>query len=50
MSNILQIFLMPAFGGALAGTLSWPAIGAVFAWLLILSLLGDSSRLEDPAT
>jgi hypothetical protein len=30
--------------------LSWPAIGAIFVWLLILSLLGDSSRLENPAT
>jgi hypothetical protein len=50
MSIILQVLLTPAFGGVLAGTLSWPAIGAVFAWLLILSLLGDSSRLEHPAT
>ncbi len=46
MFNLPHILMMPLFSGAVAGSLEWPALGAVLAWLLILSLLSASAGLR----
>ncbi len=45
MFNLPYILIMPLFSGAVGVTLEWPALGAVLAWLLILSLLSASAGL-----
>ncbi len=45
MFNLPNILVMPLIGGAVGATLEWPAVGAVLAWLLILSLLSASAGL-----
>ncbi len=45
MLNLPHILMMPLFSGAVGATLEWPALGAVLAWLLILSLLSASAGL-----
>jgi hypothetical protein len=45
MLNASLNFLLPPLTGAPVGTLEWPALGAVLAWLFILCLLGASAGL-----
>ena len=45
MLNLPYLLIMPLFGGAAAGTLEWPALGALLAWFFVLSLLGASAGL-----
>ena len=45
MFNIPHIFMVPVLASTVGGTLEWSAMGAVFAWLLILCLLCASVGL-----
>lgn len=45
MLSLPSIVMMPLFSGAVAAALEWPALGAVLAWLLVLSLLSASAGL-----
>ncbi len=38
-----QILMVPGIDGAIAGSLEWPALGALLAWLLVLALLAVST-------
>jgi hypothetical protein len=42
MLNVAVNLVAPMVSGGLAGTLEWPALGAVLVWLLILCVLGVS--------
>jgi hypothetical protein len=42
MLNFPLDFVPPMVSGGLAGTLDWPALGAVLVWLVILCVLGVS--------
>ncbi len=42
MFNWPVTLVVPIVSGGLAGTLEWPALGAVLVWLLILCVLGVS--------
>jgi hypothetical protein len=42
MLNAPLNFVLPMVSGGPAGTLEWPALGAVLVWLLILCVLGVS--------
>jgi hypothetical protein len=45
MLNVSLNVVLPVVSGGIPGTLEWPALGAVLAWLLILCLLGASVGL-----
>ncbi len=45
MLNVPLNFVPPIVSGGFAGTLEWPALGAVMVWLLIFCLLGMSVGL-----
>jgi hypothetical protein len=45
MLNASLNFILPMMAGAPTGTLEWPALSAVLAWLFILCLLGASAGL-----
>lgn len=38
-----HILMVPGIDGAIAGSLEWPALGALLAWLLVLALLAVSA-------
>jgi hypothetical protein len=42
MMNVPVSFVAPMVSGGLAGSLEWPALGAVLVWLLVLCVLGVS--------
>ena len=45
MLNVSLNLMLPMLAVAPAGTLEWPALVAVLAWLFILCLLGASAGL-----
>ena len=45
MFSMPDVFMTPVFATTVAATLEWAAVGALFAWMLVLVLLGASVGL-----